>query len=478
MAGSPDVFALLEEMLDSGRTPEEVCRDCPELLPEVRQRWKAFRLVDEAVAALLPDPQLAPAADAAGASSHNTGLPQVPGYRVEGELGRGGMGIVYRAWHLRLNRPVALKMLLAGPYARPAELERFLREAEAVAALRHPNIVQVYDVGDVDGRPYFTMELVEGGNLADQIQGVPQPAQQAAALVATLADAIHIAHQSGIVHRDLKPGNILLTARRHAQGHRLRPGPAAGRRRGPDAQRRPGGDAELHGPRTGARRQSGHRPATDVYALGAILYELLTGRPPFRAETATATLQQVMADDPVSPARLNPRVPRDLETICLKCLEKEPPRRYASAAELADDLNRFHRHEPIRARPVGVFGRLARWARRHPGTASLTATLVVTAIVAFALILWQWRAAENARAATDRMAIRLVLDRGIILCERGHIDVGLNWFARGIEQAEQSGDTDLMPALRTNLTAWSGRHVVPRVSPSVWFIRDGRGVSP
>ena len=213
MSGNPDVSALIEEMFTSGRTPEEVCWDCPELLAEVRRRWTTIRLVDGAFAELFPDPQTPTPrdADATVAVPQPADLPQVPGYRVEALLGCGGMGVVYRAWHLRLNRAVALKMLLAGPCARPEELERFLREAQAVASLRHANIVQVYDVGDVDGRPYFTMELVEGGNLTDQIHGVPQPARQAAALVATLAEAIQAAHQSGIVHRDLKPGNILLT---------------------------------------------------------------------------------------------------------------------------------------------------------------------------------------------------------------------------------------------------------------------------
>jgi tetratricopeptide (TPR) repeat protein len=382
MAGNPDVLALLEEMLDSGRTPEEVCRGCPELLPEVQKQWQAFRLVDGSLAALFPDPEAPTGADATMAVPHPADLPQVPGYRVEALLGHGGMGVVYRAWHLRLNRAVALKMLLAGPCARPVEMERFQREAQAVAALCHPNIVQVYDVGDVDGRPYFTMELVEGGNLADQIEGVPQPAHRAATLTATLAEAIHAAHQSGIVHRDLKPGNILLTragtpkvtdfglARRLEGDGRL------------TLSGTPMGTPSYMAPEQARGDKAAIGPATDVYALGAILHELLTGRPPFRAESATATLQQVVADEPVSPARLNPQVPRDLATICLKCLEKDPAKRYRSAAALVDDLRRFERGEPIVARPLGRLGRLVRWARRRPAEAALLAVAVLAALAA------------------------------------------------------------------------------------------------
>jgi eukaryotic-like serine/threonine-protein kinase len=409
MAGNPDVLALLEEMLNSGQTPEEVCHDCPELLPEIRQRWETFRLIDQAVAELLPesDTSLGPAG--AQPIPHPVELPQVPGYRVEALLGYGGMGVVYRAWHLGLSRPVALKMVLAGPWARPQEQERLIREARAVAALQHPNIVPVYDVGDVEGRPYFTMELVEGGSLADKIQGVPQPAREAAALVATLADAVHAAHQSGTVHRDLKPANILLTkngtpkvtdfglARRLQNGAGLTLSGAAL------------GTPSYVAPEQARGEKKAIGPATDIYALRVILYEMLTGRPPFQGEPA-ATLQQVLTEEPIPPARLNPQVPRDLATICLKCLHKEPHRRYASAAALAEDLRRFLRGEPITARPAGRLERLARWARRRPAAAVLLVGALLVAATALGGAGWligQWiltaRAVEADLLEADRL---------------------------------------------------------------------------
>src|SRR5215831_15398185 len=329
------VEQLLEELLDSGATPEEACRTCPELLPQVRAGWLRLRALKAEVGALFPrspitfsaTPPPMPTAD----------LPRIRGYEVQEVLGRGGMGVVYKAWHRRLHRSVAIKMLLAGDFAQPQELERFLREAETVAGLRHANIVQVHEAGDVDGRPYFTMEFVEGGSLAQELAGTPQPAGQAASLVATVAEAVHAAHQRGIVHRDLKPGNILMTA---DGTPKLADFGVARRLEGAAGLTQSGaplGTPSYMAPEQAEGKTRDVGPATDTYAVGAILYELLTGRPPFRADSTAETLRQVIAHDPVPPCRLNATVPRDLQTICLKCLEKDPLRRYSSAQALAQD---------------------------------------------------------------------------------------------------------------------------------------------
>jgi serine/threonine-protein kinase len=412
----PRVEQLLEELSDPQATPEVVCASCPEVLPVVRKRLRQMERLRADLDALFPSPNESPSY-----STEQPDLPRVPGYEVEGVLGRGGMGVVFRARHLRLNRPVALKMVLAGPYAAPEVLERFLREAEAIAGLRHPNVVQVYDVGEAAGRAYFTMELVEGGSLARKLAGAPLPARQAAALVATVAEAIHVAHQGGIVHRDLTPANVLLTADGTPKvtdfglAKRLEGGG------GLTLTGAPMGTPSYMAPEQARGDKGAIGPAVDVYALGAILYECLTGRPPFRAETSTATIQQVLADDPVPPARLNRGVPRDLETICLKCLQKDPAKRYPTAAEFAADVERFSKHEPIQARPPGRVERCLRWVRRRPAAAALLSALglLVAAGAVGAWSVYQQRTVAHARQALTDQEVRGVLERACGPLEEG-----------------------------------------------------------
>jgi serine/threonine-protein kinase len=396
MPGSPQVLGLLEEMLDAGKTPEEVCRDYPDLLPEVRRRWQEFRLIDAQVGELLPGLGTPAGTGPFTPGPHTPSPPQVPGYEVEAVLGYGGMGVVYRARQRALDRSVAVKMLLAGPFASQQELGRFRRETAALACLRHPNIVQVYDAGDVDGRPYFAMELVEGGSLAQKLSGTPQPARPAAALVSTLGGAVEAAHKSGIVHRDLKPANILLTS---DGTPKVSDFGLARRLGGGDGLTRTGaalGTPSYMAPEQAQGRADAVGPATDVYALGAILYELLTGRPPFRAETDLETVQQVISREPVPPSRLNPTVPRDLETVCLKCLHKEPRRR----AALAEDLDRFQRGESIAARPEGLARRWARRVRRRPLSSAAAAAVIGLAAALVGGALW----VVSDRAAVERAA--------------------------------------------------------------------------
>jgi len=373
MPTDPRLRRLLEEVLDSGASPEDATRECPELLSPLLTKLREFRAVEAQVEALFPDSSASGGAVPAPVTAEAE-LPRIPGYDIESLLGRGGMGVVYKGRHLKLNRPVAIKMLLAGTCATAIERERFLREAEAAARLQHPNIVPVYDVGDHAGRLYFTMEYVEGGTLANQLAGVPQPPQQAAELLATLADAVHAAHERGIVHRDLKPSNVLLTAAGIPKVNdfglaRLIEGTAPLTLSGA-----PMGTPSYMSPEQARGESTALGPTVDIYALGAILYELLTGRPPFRAESPSATLQQVIFQEAVPPTRLNASVPRDLETICLKCLQKDPRRRYARAADLRDDLRQFLRNEPIAARPVSRPERILRWTRRNPVGAALLAT--------------------------------------------------------------------------------------------------------
>jgi serine/threonine-protein kinase len=340
-------------------------------------------------------PTLPVSADAAAPPPPEVEAP--PGYEVLGELGRGGMGVVYRARQAALDRVVALKMILAGAHAGEEERARFRAEAEAAARLQHPNIVQIHEVGEAHGRPFFSLELVEGGSLAARLTGAPWPIRDAARLVEALARAIHEAHRRGVVHRDLKPANVLLAA----DGTPKVTDFGLAKRLDADAGRT-GSGAVLGTPSYMAPEQAAGRshhagPPADIYALGAILYELLTGRPPFKGETPLDTLLQVLEREPAPPRLLNPHVPRDLEAVCLKCLEKDPKRRYADAAALADDLGRFLRGESISVRSVNVLDRLARTLERthldaelHAWGAVLLAWagVVLLAHVVSAAVVW------------------------------------------------------------------------------------------
>jgi WD40 repeat protein/predicted Ser/Thr protein kinase len=319
--------------------------------------------------------------------------PAVPGYEVLRELGKGGMGVVYLARQVALKRLVALKVIRGDARAGPESRERFRAEAEAVARLKHPNIVQIYEVGERGGRPFFSLEHVEGGSLARRLAGTPLPAFQAARLVELLARAVHAAHQRGIVHRDLKPANVLLAPSDRFTALLLG-GPGDGlfepkvadfglAKQLDEAEGHTEAGAILGTPSymapeqaDGLAREVG--PGADVYALGAILYECLTGRPPFKGATALETLEQVRRHEPVPPRRLQPRVPIDLETVCLKCLEKLPARRYVSALDLAEDLRRFQADEPIRARPADLPARALKWVKRRPAAAGLLAVTLAS----------------------------------------------------------------------------------------------------
>jgi hypothetical protein len=402
MADDPRVQQLLDDLLDSDATPDEVCGSCPELLPQVRARWREMCRAQAELDGLFP-PMTEKSRTTVAAPRGGIPLPVIPGYEVEAVLGMGGMGVVFRARHLRLNRIIALKMLLAGAYARPHERERFQREAEAVAGLCHTNIVQLFEVGEHEGRPYFTMEFVDGGSLAQKLAGAPQPVKWAAELVALLAEAVSVAHRAGIVHRDLKPGNILLTAdgtpkisdfglarRLKGDGHITWTGTAVGT----PSYMAPEQASETAGP---------VGPATDVYGLGAVLYETMTGQPPFRAASALDTVQKVLSEEPIAPSRLNRDVPRDLATICLKCLHKEPQRRYTSAAALADDLRRFLLGQVVEARPVGPLERTGKWIRRNKWIASLSAAAVFALLAGTVVsLLFAFEAQRQEGVATER----------------------------------------------------------------------------
>jgi WD40 repeat protein len=377
------------QRLDRGDPPRlsDYQHRFPHLADEMARQFPLHVALDHGPATLpSPSPAAAPPAPA--------------GYDVLGELNRGGQGVVWKAHQKSLNRVVAIKTMLVGSYATPDQLLRFRQEAELLARLQHPNIVQVYEAGSAEGHCYLVMEYVDGPSLAQRCGGLPQEPLGAARLVEALARAAGHAHQHNVVHRDIKPGNVLLTS---AGAAKLTDFGLAKHLRAGSGVTQTGavmGTPAYMAPEQALGRVQEVGPAADVYALGATLYELLTGRPPFQGETPLEVLQRVAGEEPASVRQSCPGVPRDLETICLKCLRKEPAKRYATAEALAEDLHRFQTGLPIRARRVSAAERVWRWARRHPGVATLLSALILSlavgAAVATALALAEREAARTA----------------------------------------------------------------------------------
>ncbi len=332
-------------------------------------------------------------------------VPTVPGYHINGELGRGGMGVVYHARNVRLNRPCALKMILAGAHASAAEVTRFVTEAKAIARLQHPSIVQIRHIGDAEGLPFLELEYVAGGSLDQQLDGTPWSPARAARLAEQVALGIAEAHRQAIVHRDLKPSNVLLAADGTPKvgdfGLAKMLDSQAGLTRSESVM----GSPSYMAPEQAQGRAKEAGPAADVYSLGAVLYELLTGRPPFRGTTALETIDQVKITEPVPPSRLVPGVPRDIETVCLKCLQKEPGKRYISASSLAEDLRRFLDGRPILARRIGSAERAWRWCRRNrvvAGLTGMTAAMILVIAVGSSILAFTFRAQRDHVRSADR----------------------------------------------------------------------------
>ncbi|HVS34443.1 MAG TPA: protein kinase [Gemmataceae bacterium] len=376
-----------------GEAPQldEYQKRFPALSDDLRKQFEVFAALDTAD----QRPGHGDRAADAGAAVP----PRLEGYEFLGELGRGGMGVVFKARQTALNRVVAVKMILPGAYTDAEEVRRFRAEAEAVARLQHANIIQIHHVGEEEGRPFLVLEFASGGGLDRRLAGTPLPPAEAARLVETLARAVHHAHERGVVHRDLKPSNVLLM---DDQTPKITDFGLA--KKLDDVQHTQTG-AVLGTPSYMAPEQAAGKskeigPAVDVYALGAILYECLTGRPPFKAPVMLDTLMQVRNDDPVPPRQLQSKTPRDLETICLKCLQKDAKRRYIGAAGLAEDLRRYRAGEPIAARPVGRSERIWRWVRRNPKDAALAAAGLLAVVLG--LVVYLWVAGVRQAAEQDR----------------------------------------------------------------------------
>jgi WD40 repeat protein/serine/threonine protein kinase len=471
-------------------SPDVLCAECPELAKELRRRIRALELADELLGDHGEGDELTKPDSFVDAGERPK--VRIPGYEILAELGRGGMGVVYKARQIGLNRLVALKTILAGLHAGAEQRVRFQSEARAVACLQHPNIVQIFDVGEHDGLPYFSMEFVAGGSLAEKLNGVPQPPRGAAELLEILAKAVHAAHLQGIVHRDLKPANIVFSSATTSEVQKNRPpiglfastGEYGGVPKiadfglakqldivgGPTHTGEVMGSPSYMAPEQAMGETRLVGPAADIYALGAILYETLTGRPPFLGETTLDTLELVRHEEAVSPSRLQPKLPRDLETICLKCLQKEPTKRYDSALTLAQDLRRFLDGEPITARPVAMVERLWRWCRRKPAMAAAlglaAALLMIVAVGSTAFALYQihvnavlGQAQGQTQAAlhdSQHRLATLAFERGLSLCERGEVGPGMHWLVRALNLTP-ADDHELDRVIRLNLAGWRSR---------------------
>jgi WD40 repeat protein len=408
----PEILAAYLQAVDAGQALDRqaLLAQHPELAAELaaffadhdrlHQLAAGMRPVEEPAPPPAEAPTLAPgiSADAPLGSVRYFG-----DYELLAEIARGGMGVVYRARQVSLNRTVALKMILAGQLASPADVQRFQTEAEAAANLDHPHIVPIYEISQHDGQPYFSMKLIDGGSLGGCRERFRDDARAVARLVATVARAVHYAHQRGILHRDLKPANILLDAA--GQPHVTDFG-LAKRVEGGSNLTQSGaivGTPSYMAPEQ-ARAEKGLSTAVDTYSLGAILYELLTGQPPFHAATALDTIFQVLDREPAPPHSLNAAVDADLETICLKCLNKDPHRRYTSAEALGDDLERFLRGEPIQARPVGRVERAAKWVRRNPAVAALAAAVLLAVVIGVSAFSMKYLEADASAVAAKQSA--------------------------------------------------------------------------
>ncbi len=394
-------------------------------------------------------------------------------YELLEELGRGGMGVVFKARQQSLNRLVAVKMILAGRLASPQDVKRFRAEAEAAAALDHPGIIPIYEVDEVGGQHFFSMAYVEGENLAAHVRMTPMLPRLAAEVIGKLAEAVEYAHQRGIIHRDLKPGNVLMDASGQPRitdfglAKRVTPGDSA------SSSGDVCGTVSYMPPEQAEGKADKLGPPTDVYALGATLYCLLTGRPPFQSANPLDTLLQVVQQEPVPPRQLNGSIPVDLETICLKCLQKEPQRRYVTAALLGEDLRRFLRDEPILARPPSAGEQLRRWSRRHPGlalsmliTGSAVTTLLLGSVWFNFLLQSEKLAAQAAGLESRRLqqSTQQLLEQVADLRKSGralnalrYADFGrLCALTQGIAVANTLEETErLRTALATELLAWN-----------------------